>query len=81
MLGRVVVLINNTSLRFAEPNEIDDVAENLDESWSRRSVEVGEGEVFDTTFEQELAHRDEEAHEFARIWSEDAVCVVAVHLF
>lgn len=45
------MLINDSSLRFSEPDEVDDVAEDLDQAWMSRSVEVAEGEVLDATLE------------------------------
>jgi hypothetical protein len=74
-------LINNAGLRLAESNEIDDVAEDLDQAWVCRLVNVRESEVLDTTFNQQPAECDEEAHEVASVRGKDAVRVIAVHLF
>lgn len=47
----------------------------------RRSVEIGESEIFDTALEKQFAHGDEEAHQFSRIWREDLVRIIAAHVF
>jgi hypothetical protein len=75
------MLINNAGLRLAEADEVDDVAKDLDQAWVRRLVDVRESEVLDTTFDQQPAKRDEEAHEIASVCSKDAIRVIAVHLF
>ena len=75
------MLVDDAGLRLAETNEVDDVAEDLDQARIRRAVEVGEGEVLDAAFDQESTERDEESHEVARVGCEDAVCIVAIGLF
>ena len=55
-LGFVEMLVDGGGLGLTEPNEVDDVGEDLDQSVMRGSEEIGEGEIMDAALDRKLAH-------------------------